>query len=68
MSFLYRFVNPDGSFDLAAALYELCADRIGKPAFKRAIDFIDRTEEFYPIRNPEAAAITYSCAEAIARS
>lgn len=68
MSFLYRYVNPDGSFDLSAALHERCADRIGKPSFKRAMDFIDEMEELSPIHHLESAAIAFNCAANIARS
>lgn len=68
MPVLFKYLNADGSFDLSAALYERCSAYIGKPTFKRAIDFIDEMEELTPIHNPEAAAIAYACAASIARS
>lgn len=68
MPILYKYLNADGTFNLSAALYERCSELIGKPAFNRALQFIDEVEELSPIRNLEAAAIAYSYAANIARS
>ena len=68
MPILFKYLNADGSFDLSAAVHERCANYIGKPSFKRAIDFIDEIEDITRIHNPEAAAIAYAYAASIARS
>lgn len=65
---LYRFLNPQGEFQLTAALYEGCADRIGTPGFKRALDFLDEVAEITPIRKIESAALTYCTAVDMAKN
>jgi len=65
---LIKFLKPDGTYDLVAALKAQCADRIGKPAFDRAVDHIDQIEELVPIRKPIVAEETFRVAVSIALS
>lgn len=65
---LTKYVRADGTFDLTAALKDECPDRVGKPAFKRAMDFLDESEDLVPIRRITTAAMTLKTAADIARS
>lgn len=65
---LTQYMTCRGTYDLSAALYEKAADRIGKPSFNRALDFVAEVEVLCELRNPEAAAITLATALDIARN
>ena len=65
---LTKYVRKDGTFDLTSALRDECPERAGKPAYIRAMDFLDEMEELVPIRRITTAAMTLKTAADIARS
>lgn len=65
---LTRYLRPDGSYDLCAALCELHAGSMTTQPLRRAMTFLAELEDMTPIRNPESAAIAFTCANAIAQS
>lgn len=68
MIVLTNYIQPDGGYDLIAALQNQCPQCIGSHSYKQAVDFIERTEELVPLKKLSIAAHTLVAAINIATS